>query len=75
VIDHALSLRDGLLYEAGLRIAPLQDAVDLESATEEEQLLLRAWKAHRVALNRIEQQQGFPTDIDWPEAPLTQKPH
>ena len=32
-------------------IAPLQDAVDLEIATEEETLLLEAWKKYRVLLS------------------------
>ena len=34
-------------------IAPLQDAVDLEIATEEERSLLEAWNKYRVLLNRV----------------------
>ncbi len=50
-------------------IAPLQDAVDLDDATEAEVAALKAWKKYRVALNRLPEQPGYPTDIDWP-APL-----
>ncbi|KKB22881.1 tail fiber assembly protein, partial [Escherichia coli] len=35
-------------------IAPLQDAVDLDIATEEEASLLAAWKTYRVLLNRVD---------------------
>lgn len=61
--------RDRLLSEAALRIAPLQDAVDLGSATTAEVELLRAWKVYRVELNRLEQQAGFPVEVDWPNVP------
>ncbi|WP_224795477.1 phage tail assembly chaperone [Pseudomonas fluorescens] len=30
---------------------------------------LKRWKQYRVALNRIEQQMGFPVTVDWPTAP------
>ena len=38
---------------ASEHIAPLQDAADLEIATEEETSLLEAWKKYRVLLNRV----------------------
>ncbi len=63
------ALRDELLRVAGLRIAPLQDAVDLSEATEEETLLLMQWKQYRVHLNRLETQPGWPVQIKWPVAP------
>lgn len=50
-------------------IAPLQDAVDLDDATDAEKALLTAWKQCRVALNRIEQQAGYPAEVDWPVQP------
>ncbi|WP_262500075.1 tail fiber assembly protein [Pseudomonas sp. EZ-C24] len=59
--------RDRLLTAAALRIAPLQDAVDLDSATPAEVQQLRFWKAYRVELNRLEQQLGFPHEITWPD--------
>lgn len=65
----AYAERDSKLTLAGLRISPLQDAVDLEEATASEVALLKKWKQYRVALNRIDQQEGFPENIDWPVAP------
>lgn len=54
---------------ADFAIAPLQDAVDLEEATPEENDALKAWKRYRIALNRLPEQPGFPETIDWPELP------
>ncbi|PYY88558.1 tail fiber assembly protein [Pseudomonas sp. TKO26] len=65
----AYSQRDYLLGIAALRIAPLQDAVDGEVATDDEVSLLELWKSYRVALNRIQTQSGFPSDIAWPDQP------
>ena len=45
------------------------DAVDLDDATEAEATALKAWKKYRVALNRLPEQAGYPTDIDWPAPP------
>ncbi|WP_270355699.1 tail fiber assembly protein, partial [Escherichia coli] len=47
---------------------PLQDAVDLEIATEEEISLLEAWKKYRVLLNRVNTTTA--PDIEWPVAPI-----
>lgn len=66
--------RDRSLSAAALRIAPLQDAVDLGSATAIEVQQLRAWKTYRVELNRLEQQIGFPREITWPDEPATTAP-
>ncbi|MGX9570797.1 tail fiber assembly protein [Pseudomonas sp. CFBP 5748] len=66
--DKALARRDELLVAAALRIAPLQDAVDLGDETPEEETYLKQWKQYRVALNRISQQPDFPMDIKWPVA-------
>ncbi|KGM61337.1 putative tail fiber assembly protein [Escherichia coli G3/10] len=52
---------------ARLHIAPLQDAVDLEIATEEETSLLEAWKKYRVLLNRVDTSTA--QDIEWPALP------
>ncbi|WP_063655007.1 tail fiber assembly protein [Candidatus Arsenophonus triatominarum] len=41
------------LYDATREIAPLQDAVDLDIATEEERKRLITWKKYRVLVNRI----------------------
>ncbi|WP_448093540.1 tail fiber assembly protein [Pseudomonas lini] len=69
LIANANRQRDLLLATATLRIAPLQDAIDLGEATDEEKSLLSAWKQYRVGLIRIEQQVGFPASIDWPITP------
>ena len=50
-------------------IAPLQDAVDIDEATEAETALLKDWKRYRVALNRLPEQSGYPTENDWPAPP------
>lgn len=65
----ALFQKDVMLKEAALRIAPLQDAVDLDDASEEEVDSLKKWKQYRVALNRITQQEGYPDSINWPTMP------
>lgn len=66
---NALNKRDRHLEVAALRIAPLQDAVDLGEASENEEQSLLAWRRYRVAVNRISLQTGFPFDIDWPAPP------
>jgi hypothetical protein len=54
---------------ADTAIAPLQDAVDIDDATEAEIVLLKNWKKYRVALNRLPDQPSYPVTIDWPVAP------
>ncbi|VVM40656.1 hypothetical protein PS631_00264 [Pseudomonas fluorescens] len=54
---------------ADTAIAPLQDAVDLDEATELEVAALKQWKRYRVALNRLPDQPGYPATIDWPAPP------
>jgi len=63
------SERDSLLATASLRIAPLQDAVDLGTATIEDTANLKLWKIYRIAVSRVSTQVGFPTTIDWPAPP------
>lgn len=65
----ALNTRDELIREAATRIAPLQDAVDLGDATAADEADLKKWKQYRVAVNRIDQQPGFPGKIEWPATP------
>lgn len=55
---------------ADTTIAPLQDAVELDEATETEAAMLREWKRYRIALNRITDQAGYPSDIEWPLQPV-----
>ncbi|WP_312538125.1 tail fiber assembly protein [Achromobacter mucicolens] len=58
--------RDNRLETATLRIAPLQDAVDLNIASEEEIARLAAWKAYRVDVNRVDVTHADP---GWPDSP------
>ncbi|MBF8706135.1 tail fiber assembly protein [Pseudomonas putida] len=54
---------------ADAAIAPLQDAVELDEAAESEAALLINWKRYRVALSRLADQEGYPSDIEWPAPP------
>lgn len=65
VAAQATSLR----LVADTAIAPLQDAVELEEATEAEAALLKEWKRYRVALSRVPEQAGYPATVDWPALP------
>ncbi|ASQ17396.1 tail fiber assembly protein [Enterobacter cloacae] len=56
-----------LLSLAKDAIAPLQDAVDIGEATEEESALLVEWKKYRVQVNRVDTSTA--SDIEWPEQP------
>lgn len=66
-IENNKRLKDSLLAQATLAIAPLQDAVDLDDASEEEVALLKKWKQYRVAVNRIDANTA--EDIEWPTQP------
>ena len=68
VVD-AQSKMTTLLTIASEKIAPLQDAVDLDLATADEIASLTAWKTYRVAVNRVPTQAGYPSTIDWPVQP------
>lgn len=65
----AFAKRDGFLFTAGLRIDPLQDAVDLGVATEADTTNLMLWKQYRVDVNRVGDQPTFPQTINWPAPP------
>ncbi|EAZ9612261.1 tail fiber assembly protein, partial [Salmonella enterica subsp. enterica serovar Enteritidis] len=53
-----------LLQMASEKIAPLQDAVDLGLATDDEKAQLDEWKKYRVLVNRVDT-----LNPDWPEKP------
>lgn len=67
LIVEAEQQKQALLSEANNAIAPLQDAVDLDMATDEEKAQVTAWKKYRVLLNRVDTSTA--PDIDWPEKP------
>lgn len=61
------AIKQRLLGIASQQVSILNDAVEMDMATEEEVRLLPLWKKYRVLLNRVN------TDIDdfikWPEEP------
>ncbi|HGI5213693.1 tail fiber assembly protein [Providencia sp. PROV033] len=67
LIAEAGQQKQSLLVEANNVLVPLQDAVDLGMATDEEIALLKEWKKYRVLLNRIDTSTS--PDIDWPQKP------
>lgn len=54
--------------EANRTIAPLQDAVDISIATDEEVARLAEWKRYRVELSRIDTSKA--QDVLWPARPI-----
>ncbi|MCC8376313.1 MULTISPECIES: tail fiber assembly protein [Photorhabdus] len=67
VINDAENKRQQLLFTVNKKVTPLQDAVDLDIATEAEKDALLIWKKYRVMLNRIDISQA--PNIEWPEQP------
>ena len=65
-ITQATEQKESLLALAASKIAPLQDAVDLDIATKAEVELLLAWKKCRVLLNRVDTSKP-----EWPPLPDT----
>ena len=53
---------------ANQRIAVLQDAVDLEMATAEEEAALKSWRRYRVLLSRAQSDANYP-NVSLPEQP------
>lgn len=60
---------DALLKQAASAMAPLLDAEALGIISEVERKQLTAWQRYRVALYRLPQGDGWPTEVSWPEAP------
>ena len=54
---------------ATARISTLQDAVELEMASDAETAALKAWKVYRVELSRLDITTSAPADDDWPSSP------
>jgi len=59
--------KNQLMVVANATIAPLQDAIDFNIATEDETQRLNDWRLYRVLLNRIDT--SLVSDITWPEIP------
>ncbi|HDU8655735.1 TPA: tail fiber assembly protein [Morganella morganii subsp. morganii] len=67
LVEQAEAEKQRLSSEATEAIAPLQDAVDLDMATPEEEELLKTWKKYRVLLSRVDT--TLAQDIVWPVKP------
>lgn len=61
------SKKQSLFNQATLKISVLQDAVDLEMATDEEAAALPVWKKYRVLLSRIDANTS--AEVKWPAMP------
>ncbi|PHM21971.1 tail fiber assembly protein [Xenorhabdus ehlersii] len=59
--------KSSLRQQADMAITPLQDAVDLDMATDAEKSALTEWRKYRVLLNRVDCSAA--PNIDWPKAP------
>lgn len=66
-IAEASSTKSTLIKNAALRIEPLQDAVELDIATDEEKGRYDAWRKYRVLLTRVDT--SLAPDINWPAPP------
>lgn len=58
------------------RVSTLNDAIELEMATPEEEIelpertiQLKAWKTYAVLLGRVTSQAGWPPEVTWPVQP------
>lgn len=67
LITQATEKRSTLRSEADSQIAWLQDAVDLNTATDDEMASLTEWKLYRIEISRIDLSR--PENIIWPVAP------
>lgn len=57
-----------LINNATEQIAPLQDAVDLDMATDDEKARFNAWRKYRVLLSRVDI--STVPSITWPKSPV-----
>lgn len=68
LIAQAEETRAQLMAEANQKIAPLQAALDVGIATDEELDKLKVWKTYLVLLSRVDIS-NVP-DVDWPVQPV-----
>ncbi|QBY42863.1 tail fiber assembly protein [Arsenophonus nasoniae] len=67
LIKEAENTKIELMQNAAAIITPLQDAIDLNMATDEECKNLMEWKTYRVLLSRIDI--SIAPNIEWPKLP------
>jgi hypothetical protein len=65
----ALSQRDSLLSQANEATAGMADAFLADLLSDADKVMFKAYAVYKLALNKIDQQPGYPTAIDWPIAP------
>ena len=65
-IESVSAMKQRLIDEATLNISILQDAIDMEMATDDEKASLSSWKKYRVLLNRVD---ASGKNISWPSMP------
>lgn len=69
LISQAERKKTSLLRQATNVIAPLQDAFDLDLATDEEKNQLIDWKKYRVLLMRVDTSRA--PAFEWPTSPVS----
>lgn len=70
LIAQAEQKKSSMRKVADSNITPLQDAVDMEMATDEEVAALAEWKKYRILLNRVVT--TLAPNINWPIPPGVQ---
>lgn len=64
MLVEVINQKNSLIQLANNKITPLQDAVDLDMATDDEKQQLTGWKKYRVLLSRVDCNKPV-----WPEQP------
>ncbi|EPU0873561.1 tail fiber assembly protein, partial [Escherichia coli] len=67
-VSIAENTKSSLMNDVSIKISTLQDAVDMDIATDEEIEMLTKLKRYRVLLNRVDT--SVDADISWPEMPV-----
>jgi hypothetical protein len=67
----AMTQRDALLSAAGEATAGMADAYIAGLLDAADTATFKTYAAYKLALNKIEQQPGYPAAIDWPIAPAS----
>lgn len=67
ILQNNLSTKKSFIDESTLNISILQDALELDMATDDEKQKLTAWKKYRVLLNRVDANTS--SKVSWPDKP------
>ena len=66
IIEQNHTVKNSLISAANEQIAVLQDIIDLDMQSADEERHLKQWKKYRILLTRIDANQ---TEINWPAKP------